>query len=99
MTLSGGEATLQMDFSSSLLQALKREGVQTAIETSGFDYPHFKNKLLPWLDLIYYDIKLIDDEASKNTAGSPITVFWTISPACLRMRTFRLFREFLSFQE
>jgi len=70
VTLSGGEATLQMDFSSSLLQALKREGVQTAIETSGFfDYPHFKNKLLPWLDLIYYDIKLIDDEASKKYCG------------------------------
>ena len=42
----------------------------TAIETSGFfDYAHFKDKLLPWLDLIYYDIKLIDDEASKQYCG------------------------------
>ena len=70
VTLSGGEATLQMDFASQLLQALKREGIHTAIETSGFfDYAHFKDKLLPWLDLIYYDIKLIDDEASKQYCG------------------------------
>ena len=70
VTLSGGEATLQMDFSSKLLQALKHEGIHTALETSGFfDYPHFKEKMLPWLDLIYYDIKLIDDEASKRYCG------------------------------
>ena len=59
-----------MDFSSKLLQALKHEGIHTALETSGFfDYPHFKEKMLPWLDLIYYDIKLIDNEASKRYCG------------------------------
>ena len=70
VTLSGGEATLQMDFASKLLQALKREGIHTAIETSGFfDYPQFKDKMLPWLDLIYYDIKLMDETASQQYCG------------------------------
>ena len=69
VTLSGGEATLQMGFASKLLQALKREGIHTAIETSGFfDYQRFKDEMLPWLDLIYYDIKLMD-EAAKHTTG------------------------------
>ncbi|WP_292992708.1 radical SAM protein [Nitrosomonas sp.] len=70
VTLSGGEATLQMDFASKLLQALKREGIHTAIETSGFfDYQRFKDEMLPWLDLIYYDIKLMDEAASQQYCG------------------------------
>ncbi len=70
VTLSGGEATLQMDFASRLLQALKHEGIHTALETSGFfNYQHFKQKMLPWLDLVYFDIKLIDNAASKKYCG------------------------------
>lgn len=70
VTLSGGEPTLQMDFASKLLQALKREGIHTALETSGFfRYESFKKKMLPWLDLIFFDIKLIDEAASKQYTG------------------------------
>lgn len=70
VTLSGGEATLQMNFASRLLQALKHENIHTALETSGFfHYQDFKHQMLPWLDLIYYDIKLIDDAASKKYCG------------------------------
>jgi len=70
VTLSGGEPTMQMDFAGSLLQALKAEGIHTAIETSGFFYyQQFKEKMLPWLDLIYFDLKLIDSRASKKYCG------------------------------
>ena len=70
VTLSGGEPTLQMDFAGRLLQALKREGIHTALETSGFfSYGLFKAKMLPWLDLIYFDIKLIDAADSKEHCG------------------------------
>lgn len=70
VTLSGGEATLQMEFASKLLQALKREGIHTALETSGFfPYLKFKEKMLPWLDLIYFDLKLIDETESKQYCG------------------------------
>lgn len=70
VTLSGGEATLQMDFAGKLLQALKREGIHTALETGGFfRYESFKKKLLPWLDLIYFDLKLIDEADSKQYTG------------------------------
>jgi len=70
VTLSGGEPTMQMDFVSQLLQALKKEGIHTAIETSGFFYyQQFKEQLLPWLDLIYFDLKLIDSRASKKLCG------------------------------
>ncbi|MDR4517877.1 MAG: radical SAM protein [Nitrosomonas sp.] len=70
VTLSGGEPTLQMDFASRLLQALKHEAIHTALETSGFfQYQAFKEKMLPWLDLIYFDIKLIDAVESKQYCG------------------------------
>ncbi|MCP4187583.1 MAG: radical SAM protein [Gammaproteobacteria bacterium] len=70
VTLSGGEATMQMDVASQLLQRLKAEGVHTAIETSGFfKYDRFRETMLPWLDLIYFDLKLIDDAESRMYCG------------------------------
>ncbi len=70
VTLSGGEVTQQMGFVHSLLKALKAEGIHTAIETSGFfNYRRFSELLLPWLDLIYFDLKLIDDIESRQHTG------------------------------
>lgn len=70
VTLSGGEPTQQMKFNHHFLKALKAEGIQTAIETCGlFNYPQFKNKLLPWLDIIYFDFKLFDPQQSKQYTG------------------------------
>jgi pyruvate formate lyase activating enzyme len=70
VTLSGGEPTQQMAFAHRFLKALKRESIHTAIETCGlFNYKHFCSKLLPWLDLIYFDLKLIDDFQSRRFTG------------------------------
>lgn len=72
VTLSGGEPTLFLDFAGELLQALKAEGVHTLLETCGlFSYPAFARKLYPWLDLIYFDLKLIDAEAHTRYCGVP----------------------------
>ncbi len=70
VTLSGGEPTLQMDFNHHFLKALKAEGIHTAIETCGlFNYSRFEEQLLPWLDLIYFDLKLIDNFQSRRYTG------------------------------
>ncbi len=70
VTLSGGEVTRQMDFARRLLRAIKAEGVHTAIETSGFfSYRRFSESMLPWLDLVYFDLKLIDDAVSRKFTG------------------------------
>jgi len=61
VTFSGGEPTLWMDYLSTLLMALKTENLHTAIQTCGlFDYSGFSQKVLPFIDLIMFDIKLID---------------------------------------
>lgn len=70
VTLSGGEPSMQMAFASSLLKTLKAEGIHTAIETCGFfSYRRFSQHLLPWLDLIYFDLKLMCDADSRRYTG------------------------------
>lgn len=70
VTLSGGEPTLQMGFAGAFLRRLKRAGVHTAIETCGhFPFARFREEMLPWLDLIYFDLKLIDPERSLRYTG------------------------------
>ncbi len=70
VTLSGGEPTLQMGFIEHFLRALKEENIDTAIETCGFfNYERFRSEVLPFLDLIYFDIKLISDSESRRYTG------------------------------
>ncbi len=70
ITISGGEPTLQMDFIHHFLKELKKQGVQTAIETCGlFNFSRFSRHILPYLDIIYFDLKLFDDEASCRFTG------------------------------
>jgi pyruvate formate lyase activating enzyme len=70
VTLTGGEPTLQMCFIEKFLRLLKEKNIHTAIETCGFfKYEDFRDKVLPFLDLIYFDIKLISDTASRKYTG------------------------------
>ena len=71
VTLSGGEPTLFADFTSDLLKALKKAGIHTLVETCGlFDPDIFEKKLYPFIDTIYYDIKLMDAEAHALYCGA-----------------------------
>lgn len=70
VTASGGECTMQMDFLHQFFKKLKQENIHTAIETNGlFNFERFRRLLQPWLDQIYFDVKLIDDEASRRYTG------------------------------
>ena len=70
VTLSGGEPTLYMDFLSDLLQKLKAEGIHTLLETCGlFEFTSFEKKVLPYIDTIYYDIKILDPEFHQKFCG------------------------------
>ena len=61
VTFSGGEPTLHMDYLGAVLRVLKSHDIHTAIQTCGmFDLSEFKVKVLPYLDLIFYDLKIID---------------------------------------
>jgi pyruvate formate lyase activating enzyme len=70
VTLSGGECTLYPEYLERLLKPLKARGVHLALETSGyFYYEPFGEKILPYTDLIYYDIKIADPELHREYIG------------------------------
>lgn len=69
VTLSGGEVLLQADFAAQLLKACKEEGIDTAIESNLSGSFENIEKLLPYLDRVYCDIKLLDDDAHIRYTG------------------------------
>ncbi|MEW6378525.1 MAG: glycyl-radical enzyme activating protein [bacterium] len=70
VTLSGGEPTLHMDYISILLRMLKKDGVHTAIETNGlFSGAEFQKTILEFLDLIYFDVKLVHPDLHRLYTG------------------------------
>jgi pyruvate formate lyase activating enzyme len=69
MTLSGGEPLSQPGFSLSLLEGAKVRGIRTAIETSGYAPWGVWVSLLPYLDLILYDLKEVDSDRHVKFTG------------------------------
>jgi pyruvate formate lyase activating enzyme len=69
VTLSGGEALFQPDFALAILRACKARGINTAIETTGFADFSVIERVLPYLDLVMYDIKHISDAKHKEFTG------------------------------
>lgn len=70
VTLSGGECLLFPEYLEAVLQPLKARGVHTLIETAGgFDYEVVRRHVLPYTDIIYYDIKFADAEDYERFTG------------------------------
>ena len=75
ITVSGGEALLQIDFVTELFKLAKEKGVNTCLDTSGNPFtveePFFGkfNELMKYTDLFMLDIKHIDDEQHKILTG------------------------------
>jgi pyruvate formate lyase activating enzyme len=66
VTISGGEPALQGEFVLSLAQALKKENVHVALESSGICKYETYEKLLPYIDLFLYDCKETNPELHKK---------------------------------
>ena len=70
VTMGGGEPTLWPEYVGELLRRLKSQGIHTAMQTCGyFEYSTFREELLPWLDLIMYDLKILDSEDHRRHTG------------------------------
>jgi pyruvate formate lyase activating enzyme len=70
VTLSGGEPTLQVDFAEALLRGLKERNIATALDTSGMCSTDTLDRLLPFTDLVLFDLKLYDDHLHRQYTGS-----------------------------
>jgi pyruvate formate lyase activating enzyme len=69
VTFSGGEPTAHANFLLALLKACRRAGFHTAIETSGFVNWKVFQRLLPWIDLVLYDIKAMNPDQHEELTG------------------------------
>jgi len=69
VTLSGGETLMQPEFAAELLHACKENRIQTAVETNLF-YPFETLRgLLPFLDLVMCDCKIMDPQKHLAHTG------------------------------
>ncbi len=69
VTLSGGECLMQSEFCAELLKRLKKEGIHTAVDTSGFVTKKAIDTVFPFTDIFLYDIKAFDSEIHKKSTG------------------------------
>lgn len=69
VTISGGEPLLQGDFLVRLVEALKEEGLHVALDTSGYGEWDILKRAFRWVDLVLYDIKVMDPERHREVTG------------------------------
>ena len=71
VTVSGGEALSQPEFTLALLKALKEHGIHTALDTTGFTKWEKIEAVLPYVDLFLYDLKHMDSEKHRKMVAVP----------------------------
>ena len=78
ITVTGGEALMQIDFLLELFGLAKKEGIHTCLDTSGITYRPGQSsyndkldKLMTLTDLVMLDIKHIDPQGHKDLTGQP----------------------------
>jgi pyruvate formate lyase activating enzyme len=70
LTLTGGEPAVQPEFARAILQLARQEGLHTAIETCGAVSWQNLESLLPYLDVVLFDMKHIDPETHRRFTGA-----------------------------
>ena len=76
VTLSGGEVSTQPEFAVELLKALKNENISTAIETNLYAPWSVYESLMPFVDLVMFDIRFLTAVLIKNGPESVTSASW-----------------------
>jgi len=69
VTFSGGEPLMQPDFLFFLLKESKKNGMHTAIDTCGYAPWSVFKRIMRYVDLFLYDVKLMDDGEHMKYTG------------------------------
>ncbi len=69
VTVSGGECLLQPNFVAGVLKECRQRGINTAVETSLFAPWQSVQKILPFLNSIYVDLKHSESRMHKKLVG------------------------------
>ena len=76
VTVTGGEPLMQADFTREVLAKCRQDGIHTAIETSGFGCQSSLLEIAEVCNLIYYDVKALDDGLHIKYTGVGTAVIW-----------------------
>lgn len=71
VTFSGGEPTFQPEFLLETLRECKFRSIHTAVETSGYISQDIFRKLIGYVDLLLYDVKLLNEADHLKYTGVP----------------------------
>ena len=69
ITFSGGEPMQQVDFLAEVLPRCSDAGLHVALDTCGAVAWERYQRVLPWVDLVLLDLKMIDPERHRNATG------------------------------
>jgi pyruvate formate lyase activating enzyme len=69
VTFSGGEPTTQPDFLAACAEQCQKEGIHTALDTSGFVEGSILQRILPVFDLFLFDVKHMDSQRHERLTG------------------------------
>ncbi len=69
LTISGGEPLMQPQFTYELLKDARKEGIHTAIETTGYADSDVFIKIVDKVDYLLMDIKSYDEDIHKKNTG------------------------------
>lgn len=71
VTFSGGEALLQPDFMLEILKKCRTKEIHTAVETCGFVKLDSLKTISNYVNLILYDLKIMDSRKHQDVTGAP----------------------------
>ncbi|MBU2490388.1 MAG: glycyl-radical enzyme activating protein [Proteobacteria bacterium] len=70
MTLTGGEPTMFPEFSESLLAGSGKRGLHNCLDTNGYCAWESLERLLPYADILLFDVKHLDPAAHQRMTGA-----------------------------
>lgn len=73
VTISGGEALLQGNFTYELAKSLKNEGIHVTLDTSGYGDEKYFARTLENTDLLLLDVKQFRNQEHKEITGKSIS--------------------------
>lgn len=73
VTISGGEPLIQADFVRAVAHACCNEGIHVALDTCGYAEEDVFCDTVTAVDMLLFDIKLVDDDAHKKWTGVATT--------------------------
>lgn len=77
VTFSGGEALLYVNELLPLLEKLKRERITTAVETCLFIPTENLERVIPYIDYFYVDMKILDKSRCKRLLEGNLNLYKT----------------------